>query len=267
MSRSCTRHFVEVRQGTIHYAETGTGDTVILLHQTPRSWDEFRDVLPILGRSRHAIAMDTIGFGDSTPMPSGADSIEVWSEVLLAFLDALGLDRVDLAGHHTGAVVAIETAGRAPHRIRSIVLSSSPYHDPTAATEAARERPVLDEFEPSPDGSHLLDLWHSRAPFYPAGDVDLLERYLVDALKAGPRGAEGHRAVRRYDLANAVRRLDCPVLLIGATADPFAYPALTTLRTALPQAEVTEIEGGMVPLPDQFPTAFAAAVEQFLAKL
>jgi pimeloyl-ACP methyl ester carboxylesterase len=42
---------------------------VLLLHQTPRSWDEFRDVLPLLGRSRRAIAIDLVGFGDSSRLP------------------------------------------------------------------------------------------------------------------------------------------------------------------------------------------------------
>lgn len=262
-----TRGFVDVPQGTVHYVEAGSGDPVLLLHQTPRSWDEFRDVLPLLGRTRRAIAMDTVGFGDSTPLPPGSDSIEAWSEAVIAFLSALGLERVDLVGHHTGAVVALETAVRAPDRVRSVVLSSSPYDAPGASVAAAPGRAVVDEVEPSADGSHLLELWRTRAAFYPEGDIDLLQRYLVDALKAGPRAAEGHRVVARYDIVGAVSRLTCPVLLIGATADPFAYPALARLQTALPHAETTEIEGGMVPLPDQLPDAFAAGVERFLAAL
>lgn len=267
MSQRAVRHFVEVPEATLHYAECGGGDPVVLLHQTPRSWDEFRDVLPLLGQTRRAIAMDTIGFGESTPLPSGRDSIEAWSEVLLDFLDALRLDRVDLVGHHTGAVVAIQTAVRAPDRVRSVVLSSSPYDRPGAHDAAARGRSVIDEFEPRADGSHLLELWSARAAFYPEGNVDLLERYLIDALKAGPRAAEGHRVVARYDLVRAVAQIRCPVLLVGATADPFAYPAFARLQAALPDAVSIEIEGGMVPLPDQFPHAFAAALEKFLREL
>jgi pimeloyl-ACP methyl ester carboxylesterase len=62
----------------------------------------------------------------------------------------------------------------------------------------------------------------------------------------------------------AVIGLRCPVLLVGATDDPYAYPALEPMRTALPDARVEVIEGGMVPLPDQLPEQFAAAVERFL---
>lgn len=262
-----SRHFVDLPQGTVHYAEAGNGTPVLLLHQTPRSWDEFRDVLPLLGRTRRAIAMDTIGFGDSTALPAGGDSIEAWSEVVVALLDALGLDHVDLVGHHTGAVVAIDAAGRAPGRVRSLVLSSAPYDRPGAPAAAAPGRSVVDEAEPTADGAHLLELWRTRAAFYPEGDVDLLQRYLVDALKAGPRAAEGHRVVARYGVVEAVERIRCPVLLVAATADPFAYPVLPRLQAALPHARTVEIEGGMVPLPDQMPEAFASAVDGFLASV
>jgi pimeloyl-ACP methyl ester carboxylesterase len=260
------RHFVDLPQGTIHCAEAGEGEPVVLLHQTPRSWDEYRDVLPLLGASRRAIAMDTIGFGDSTPLPEGKDSIEAWSEVLLALLDALGLERVDLVGHHTGATIAVETAGRAPERVRSLVLSSCPFDMPAARAAEAGGKAVVDDVERRPDGAHVLEFWRIRAAFYPERDVDLLERFLVDALKAGPRAAEGHRVVARYDIQERVGRVACPVLLIGATADPYAHPVLPRLQAALPHAETTEIEGGMVPLPDQLPRQFADAVARFLER-
>lgn len=260
-----TRHFVAVPQATVHYAECGDGDeTVLLLHQTPRSWNEFRDVLPLLGRRRRAIAMDTVGFGDSSPLPAEENSVEAWAEVALALLDALGVERAHVVGHHTGAVIGIQLAGSAPERVRSLVLSSSPFDDPESRARQRTSRAVADDAERSADGSHLLELWRIRAAFYPEGDVDLLERFMVDALKAGPLAAEGHRIVAAYEIQDAVARIRCPVLLLGATADPYAYPTLERLRAALPDAQVDEIEGGMVPLPDQLPDEFAAAVERFL---
>ena len=61
---------IPVPAGVMHVAQAGTGAPIVLLHQTPRSWDEFRDVVPILGERFHAIAIDTIGFGDSST-PTG----------------------------------------------------------------------------------------------------------------------------------------------------------------------------------------------------
>ena len=70
------RSYADTPEGQIHYAEAGQGKPVLLLHQTPRSWDEYRDVLPILGRKYRVIAMDTIGFGDSYRL-KGEATIEV----------------------------------------------------------------------------------------------------------------------------------------------------------------------------------------------
>jgi pimeloyl-ACP methyl ester carboxylesterase len=260
------RRFVETSAGTIHCAIAGEGNgvSVLLLHQTPRSWNEYREVLPLLARRRRTIAMDMIGFGDSSALPWGSDSIEQWAGVALEVLDVLEIEQAHLVGHHTGAVIATEMAARAPERTRSVVLSSSPFDDAPTRAAHLEAGPVVDNVTRHPDGSHVIELWRTRAAFYPEGRVDLLEAFLIDALKAGPRAAEGHQVVARYDMQDAVRSLRCPVLLIGATHDPYAYPALVPMRAALPDARVEVIEGGMVPLPDQLPEQFAAAVERFL---
>jgi len=258
-----TRAFVELPQATVHYASAGDGEAVLLLHQTPRSWDEYRDVLPFLGRTRRAIAMDTVGFGDSTPLPSERNTIEDWAEVVVALLDELGVDQAHLVGHHTGGVIAARVAASAPERVHSVVLSSAPFDTPQERAAWINGEVDVDEVERSPDGSHVLELWRIRAGFYPEGNTDLLERFTIDALKAGELASEGHKIVARFDVPEAASRIRCPVLLIGATDDPYAYPSLPRWREALPQAEVAVIEGGMVPLPDQLPAEFATAVERF----
>jgi pimeloyl-ACP methyl ester carboxylesterase len=264
-----TRRFVETSAGTIHCAIAGesNGEDVLLLHQTPRSWNEYREVLPLLGRRRRTIAIDMTGFGDSAALPWGSDSIERWAEVALEVLDALEIERAHLVGHHTGAVVATEMAVRAPERASSVVLSSAPFDDAQTRAAHLEAGAVVDNVTPRTDGSHVAELWRIRAPFYPEGRVDLLEAFLIDALKAGPRAAEGHQVVARYDMQAAVTGLRCPVLLVGATDDPYAFPALEPMRAALPDAQVEVIAGGMVPLPDQLPEQFAAAVERFLDRI
>jgi len=232
------RRFVPVPAGEIHCAIAGSGRPVLLLHQTPRSCDEYRDVLPLLGERFRAIAMDTLGFGDSSKPPVEEDSIEHWAEVAASLLDALGIERAAVVGHHTGAVIAAHS-GRA----------------------------IVDEVEPRPDGSHLTELWRLRQPFYPDGNIDLLERFVVDALQAGPRAAEGHRTVARYEMETRLPLVRCPVLLVAATEDPHAYGFVGALHAGLPTSRIAEIPGGMVPLPDQLPHEFAAVVVEFLSTI
>lgn len=258
-----TRRFVEVPAGTIHCAIAGTGRPVLLLHQTPRSWDEYRDVLPLLGRHFHTIAMDTLGFGDSSKPPLGRDSIEHWAEVAMSLADALGIGRLSVVGHHTGAVIATEIAAAYPDRIEAAVLSASALVDESFRARHAKPSRV-DNVVRKPDGSHLAELWRIRQPWYPAGDIDLLERFVVDALKAGPRAAEGHAVVARYVMETRLPLIRCPVLVIAPSADPHAYPAARPLAERIAGSRYVEVEGGMVPLPDQMPARFAELVTEFL---
>ncbi|MFN8222188.1 MAG: alpha/beta fold hydrolase [Gaiellales bacterium] len=261
-----THGFVDVDGTTIHFVETGTGVPVLLLHQTPRSWDEYRDVLPLVGERRRAIAMDTAGFGDSQRLPAGTDSIERWAEIAVGLLDALGLPEAAVVGHHTGGYVATELAAAHPARVSALVLSGVALHAREDRLAHAAGRAVVDDVDASLDGSHLLELWRMRAPLYPP-DVSLLERFMRDCLRAGDLAAEGHRVVARYPLDERVGLVTCPTLLVAPLADAYAFPAVPGLDAAIPHAKVTPIPGGMVPLPDQLPDAFAAAVNDFLDEL
>ena len=74
---------------------------VLLLHQTPRSSDEFRDVIPMLAETHRVYAMDSLGFGDSEK-PDHPMRIETCGEAVIAFADTI-------AARHV-------LARRSPHR-------------------------------------------------------------------------------------------------------------------------------------------------------
>lgn len=259
--REVVKGYANTAYGQLHYAACGSGEPILLLHQSPRSWDEYRDVLPLLGERFTAVAMDTLGFGASAPAPEDA-RIEDFASAAIALLDALELPRAHVAGHHTGAVVAMELAAAAPERVDRLVLSSCPWVDEAARARRAAQPPV-DAVISRDDGAHLAELWRRRASFYPSGRVDLLHRFVRDALSVTDPEA-GHRAVTRYRMEDRIDLVRAPTLLIGAADDPFAYPDLAMLRGALPHAHWVAIPDGGVPLPDQLPEAFATVVTSFL---
>ena len=258
------RAFANLREGQIHYAECGAADrpAVLLLHQTPRSWAEYRAVLPIVGKRYRAIAMDTAGFGDSYS-PRGPASIEAWAAVVVELLDALGIARAHVVGHHTGGVIAVELAAAHPDRVDRLVLSSTPYTDAAFRRQRA-VRPPIDDVAVQDDGSHLVQLWQRRQSFYPPMRPDLLNAFVLDAMKVIDRLEDGHRAVARYRMEDRIAGVRHPVLVIRAGADPFAAPHADALCARLLQARRYDIAAGMVPLPDQLPEAFAEAVLDFL---
>lgn len=56
-----------------------------------------------------AIGVDMPGFGGSDPTPD-TPTIADYAQVVPAVLDALGLEKAAILGHHTGALAATEAA-------------------------------------------------------------------------------------------------------------------------------------------------------------
>jgi pimeloyl-ACP methyl ester carboxylesterase len=244
---------IDVPWGVVH-ARTGRSDrgpTIVLLHQTPRSGDEYTEVIDALGDDHHVIALDLPGMGASSPHPDGA-SIESYADAVAHALRAEAVDDADgfvLVGHHTGAAVAAMLAARDALAVTHVVLSSPPWIDEESRRRRRqRPGPGIDEVVRSSRGDHLAALWRGRSDFYPADRPDLLDRFVADALHAVDP-TEGHRAVTGWDMESALPALrQRAVTLVDHVADPHAHPYIGKWSEALPHAQVISIEHGMVPL-------------------
>jgi pimeloyl-ACP methyl ester carboxylesterase len=160
-------------------------------------------------------------------------------------------------------VIAIELGAAHPDRVDRLVLSASPFVD-AADRERRRGRPPIDHVDVAEDGSHLVELWRRRLGFYPKGRPDLLARFVVDALRAGERAEEGHRACGAYRMEDKVGRIRCPTLVVCGTEDPFSFPRMELVARHITGARAVPIPGGTVAMVDQMPEAFAAAIHDFL---
>src|SRR4029077_13851447 len=124
------------------------------------------------------------------------------------------------------------------------------------------EKPPVDDVDHRPDGSHIAELWSMRAPYYP-NHANLLDRFIIDALKAGDRAGGGHLTVARYRMEDKLQLIKAPTLIISPTEDPFEESE--RLLPRLPHARLVELPGGMIPAPDQLPAEWAALVADFVA--
>jgi pimeloyl-ACP methyl ester carboxylesterase len=92
-----------VRAGglSFHVAEAGDGPPLVLLHGWPQHWWMWRRLIPGLSERFRVICPDLRGFGWSEAPRFGYDKETLADDVAL-LIDALGLDRVRLAGHDWG---------------------------------------------------------------------------------------------------------------------------------------------------------------------
>ncbi len=105
------------------YIEAGLPDAppVVLLHGLGATSASFLTTLWDLSRDYRVIAVDLPGFGESDK-PVRRLRPEFFATWLLAFLDAVGLERAHLVGNSMGGRVALELALRAPERVGRLVL-------------------------------------------------------------------------------------------------------------------------------------------------
>jgi pimeloyl-ACP methyl ester carboxylesterase len=93
---------------------------LVLLHGLGEGAADWDGVAPAFARHWRVYALDLRGHGRSD-WP-GAYSIELMRADVLGFLDALGLDQVDLIGHSMGGLVACLLAQARPERVRALIL-------------------------------------------------------------------------------------------------------------------------------------------------
>ncbi|MFS0896192.1 alpha/beta fold hydrolase [Mycolicibacterium litorale] len=254
--------YVDTPHGRMHVVTCGTGPALVLLHQTPRCWDEYRAVLDHLDGYR-VIVPDLPGHGNSEP--PAQNTIDAAAQAVVSVLDTLEVPRIHLVGHHFGGLVAYHLAAVAPHRVESLVLSSTPYID-AAERERRRDAPPFNDAGGPEDGAHLHRLWQRRSSYLTVADPAVLGRYVRDVL-AHPDPDRGHAAVAAYHSEDAAGRYDGPVLCIASDGDPRAFPHRNRILAAFPQACAHVLSGGDISSPETCPAAFAAAVTGFHRRL
>ena len=257
-----TRGYADTSKGQIHYLEMGDGEPVLLLHQTPRSSDEFLEVLPLLSEKFRVIAMDTIGFGNSYK-PKKPITIEDCAEAVIDFFDAMKIKQTHLVGHHTGAVIAVEVAVSHPKQVKKLVLSGCPLINEEGRR---KHKSSMDADKEKDDGSHLVSLWQRRRSFYPKHRPDLLTRFITDTLLSGENRIRGHDMVWEYSMEDKYSKIKQPTLLISGTKDRWSYPVMEEISRLIKDSKTLAINGGTVPLPDHMPREYARALIEFLSK-
>lgn len=115
---------IESRHETVrfHYVESGTGETIILVHSVGQSLYTFNKIIAKLAHKYNVIAVDLPGHGYSDTPDSFEFSVEDYAESLARFMDAMGIGTAHMLGFSMGADYAIKFAAKHKERIDKLIL-------------------------------------------------------------------------------------------------------------------------------------------------
>lgn len=261
------RGYIDGPFGLVHYYDTGgEGRPLLMFHQSPQSARMFDPVyIPLTARGIRAIGVDSPGFGMSD-VTSFAPTIEDWARIAPPLLDTLGIERADVLGYHTGAMLATEVALTVPDRVRNVIM-----HGPFPITEAEREARLKKmqltevDFEYKTDGSHLSDYFQYRLAMHGSGaDPKLATLQVIERYQGFGPFWYGHNAAYRYDHAAALQRLRHRAMILTHTDDGI-YGLAQRAREIRPDFAYVELEGGGNDILDKQPVAWSDAVARFLS--
>jgi pimeloyl-ACP methyl ester carboxylesterase len=120
-----------LRGRRVHLTIDGQGPPLLLLHGFGSSGAAFRPLTRHLGPSMTMIAPDLPGWGYSERAPNADHSHAAHAALMLELLDRLGVGKLMVIGHGTGAAIAIRMALAAPDRIIALMLSGRHEQEPS----------------------------------------------------------------------------------------------------------------------------------------
>lgn len=169
-----------------NYHEAGSGAPVVLLHGSGpgvSAWTNWKRVLPRLGQDFRAIAPDMAGFGYTERNTELIYDIKLWVKHLIAFLDALGIEKASLIGNSFGGSLSLAAAARFPERFDRLVLMGTPC-DKFSMTPGLR---AGWDYEPSREAMRKT---MAHFPFDPAFITDELveDRYQASLIPGAQEG-------------------------------------------------------------------------------
>lgn len=269
--------FIDVGGVRLYYYAAGTrgaGEPIILIHGFPTSSHVWSDLVPLLPKGHRIVVLDLLGFGRSDG-PGAADlSLHGHAARLIGLMDALGIERAALVGHHMGGAVAQCVALHWPQRVSRIGLLASIGFDLTLTGTFALARAFLPATAVVPPRMLLRAMGRDLTHRYCDAERGRhsVEQYLRPFTSPG-----GHRAFLRHlaafaeaetnALAARLSDIRVPVALVWGSDDALVPPSLARrLRERIPEATLDIIDGVRHFTPEEAPERVASVVDHLLRR-
>lgn len=234
---------------------------LVFLHYWGGSSRTWAPVMERLSTSRHCVALDFRGWGDSSK--GAADhSLDTLADDVIEVIRMLGLAEFHLVGHSMGGKVAQLVAARRPERLRGLILFAPAPPMPLDVPQDVREAYV--GLYQSREGAEVVlrNLTPHHLP-------EVFREQVIDDTLRGSAGAKEEWPLRGMttDISAETAQITVPVHVIAGSDD--AVEPEASLRAAfarvLRQVDFTVIPGVGHIAPLEAPSALAEAIRSAYA--
>lgn len=240
------RNGVESRDVTVagirmHYIAEGPagGQPVVLVHGLGVRAEEWAALAPYLVRAGYRVYMpDLPGYGRSQKPADFSYSLHDEAAMVIGFMDALGLTRVDLGGWSMGGGIVQHVAFDRPDRIRKLILFDA---------VGLKEPPQFDTRLFTPENADQLFQLQTLLSPHP---VQLPGFIVRDVLKVSHRNewvvkrAIASMLTGKDATDRILPQLKVPVLIVWGSADRvFPVSQARTMHRLVPQSELDIVPG------------------------
>jgi pimeloyl-ACP methyl ester carboxylesterase len=254
--------------GRISYVEQGSGPVALFVHGVLLNGYLWRHQLARLSDVRRCIAPDLLAHGHTEIEPDQDVSVTANAHMLAQFLDALGIDQVDLVGNDSGGGICQIFAALYPSRLRSLVLTNCDAHDnwPPQAfepfVEMVADGGLADTLQAMLDDKAVYRSEQALGPAYEDPhrvSDDTIETYLRPFLSSAQRTRDLERFVNAFDcrhtlaVEDSLRRVRAPTLVAWGTDDIY-FPVEWShwLAQAIPGTKWrVEFDGARIFFPEE----------------
>jgi pimeloyl-ACP methyl ester carboxylesterase len=257
------------------YRDLGEGDVPLVLLQHFRgnldNWDPA--LVDALAARRRVVTFNNVGVGSTSGATPSA--VETMAQGAIAFIEALGFERVDLLGFSIGSFIAQEIALIRPDLLRRVVLASSAPQGASGmhgwapevigavgARETTPEQYISVFFAPTDMSREAGQQAAARIFGGRATDRDDPTTWQTREAQYDAVCAWG---VPNHSLLERVSAIDVPVFVANGDSDPMILPHYSHLLAGLlPDSRITIYPDSAHGFLFQHHAQFAADVHGFL---
>jgi len=263
--------FMHVDGMNIHYRIEGQGSPIVLLHGTASSLHTWDGWVQALSDSFRVIRLDLPAFGLTGPHPNHDYRLKTYVEILHAFLEKAGVNRMALAGNSLGGFIAWRYALKYPAQVERLILldaSGYPHEDTPPLAFRLAQTPVVNKILTKVALRNLVEksLRDVYADDSKVTDA-IIDRYYELSLRPGNREAFVARAnTEMEDHFQEFGQLQMPVMLMWGEQDlwiPVKYLDLFVEKLAGNAHVIVYPDLGHLPM-EEAPARTAADARAFL---